>query len=104
MSKKAEMTELKHDHDYYYDMAEFFSIFADPTRLKILHALLDGEKCVKKICQIVGLNQSTCSHQLKILRQYKVVKAKREGKFIRYSLDDSHIKDLIEVGEEHINE
>lgn len=77
------MTKLKYEHDYYYNMAEFFSIFSDPTRLKILHALLDGEKCVKKICEIVGLNQSTCSHQLKILRQYKVVKAKREGKFIR---------------------
>lgn len=52
-------------------------------KLKILHTLLDNEKCVKNICEIIELNQSTCSHQLKILRQYKVVKAKREGKFIR---------------------
>ena len=93
---------LQHKHDYYYDMADFFSIFADCTRLKILHALLDGEKCVKKICETVGISQSTCSHQLKILRQYKVVEAHRAGKFIRYSLNDEHIKEIIEVGVSHI--
>ncbi|MCD6450522.1 MAG: winged helix-turn-helix transcriptional regulator [Thermotogaceae bacterium] len=102
MSKKIE--KLKYDDDYFYNLAAFFSIFSDPTRLKILHALLDGEKCVKKISEIVGLNQSTCSHQLKILRQHKVVKIKREGRFVRYSLNDDHIKKLMNVGEEHLSE
>ncbi len=94
-------SRLKHEHDYYYNMADFFSIFADCTRVKILHALLDGEKCVKKICAIVDINQSTCSHQLKILRQYKVVKAKRDGRFVKYSISDDRIKEIIEVAEDH---
>ncbi len=88
-------------HDYYENMAELFSIFSDPTRLKILHALLDGEKCVKKICEIVGIKQSTCSHQLKLLRQHKVVKTIRDGKFIRYKISDDKIKEIIELGEKY---
>ena len=88
----------------FYDMAEFYSIFTNPTRLRILYTLLDGEKCVKKICEILDINQSTCSHQLKLLRQYKVVKIKRDGRFIRYSLSDDHIREIIEVGENHILE
>jgi ArsR family transcriptional regulator len=93
---------LKHEHDYYYEMSNFFSIFADCTRLKILHALLDGDKCVKKICDVVGINQSACSHQLKILRQYKVVKPKRSGRFVRYSIDNEYIKEIIKIGESRI--
>lgn len=64
--------------------------------------LLDGEKCVQKISSILNLNQSTCSHQLKLLKQYKLVKARREGKFIRYSLDDEHIEKIIKIGDEHV--
>jgi|GEM_PF-2910005 len=101
LTKGSKIMKFRESHDYYVDMAELFSIFSDPTRLKVLHALLDGEKCVKKICEIVGLNQSTCSHQLKILKQYKVVKAIRDGKYIRYSISDDKIKKIIEIGEKY---
>jgi DNA-binding transcriptional ArsR family regulator len=94
---------LKHEHDYYYEMADFFSIFADCTRIKILHTLLDGGKCVKKICSIVGIKQSTCSHQLKLLRQYKVVKAKRDGRLIRYFIDDYRIEEILAMAKDHFN-
>ncbi len=93
---------LRHSHNNYYDMADFFSIFTNPTRLKILYTLLDGEKCVKKICEILKINQSTCSHQLKILRQYNIVSIKRDGKFVRYSISNEHVKGILNIGEKNL--
>ncbi len=99
----AKEKKLKHEHDYYYEMSSFFSMFADCTRLKILHTLLDGDKCVKEISEVVGISQSACSHQLKTLRQYKVVKSKRVGRFVRYSISNEYIKEIVKIGESHID-
>ena len=73
----------------FYETAALFSIFSDPTRLKIIFILLDGAKNVKSICQILDIKQSTCSHQLKILKQSEIVKSKRKGQhiFISYWLN-----------------
>ena len=87
-----------------YDMAEFFKVFADSTRMKIIYALLEEELCVCDIADIVGTTQSAISHQLRLLKQSKLVKFRREGKTIFYSLDDEHIEQIVKKGSEHIEE
>jgi len=87
-----------------YDLAEFFKVFADSTRIKILYVLLQAEMCVCDIAQIIGASQSAISHQLRILKQMQLVKFKREGKAIFYSLSDSHIETILQQGFEHITE
>ncbi|RKX48558.1 MAG: transcriptional regulator [Thermotogae bacterium] len=104
MPSKRVTPDFDTEHRYYQELADFFSVFVDPTRLKILHVLMDGEKCVKKISELVGLNQSACSHQLRTLKHHGLVKSKREGKFIRYSICDEHISEIIEIGSIHIGE
>ncbi len=86
------------------DLAEFFKIFADSTRIKILYALADGELCVCDIWQSLGLTQSAVSHQLRILKQMRLVKYRKEGKTIYYSLDDEHIQSILSQGLEHVME
>jgi len=86
------------------ELAELFKMFADSTRIKILYDLFDGEKNVSEICEDIAMNQSAVSHQLKALRTGKLVKTRREGKAIYYSLDDDHVKTIIEMGKEHIEE
>lgn len=86
----------------YYDLGDFFKIFGDSSRLKILYALYKGEKGVSEIVESVGMSQSAISHQLRILRQNDVVKFRKEGKSVIYSLDDEHVSILLEKGIEHI--
>ena len=87
-----------------YDMAEFFKVFADSTRMKIIYALLENELCVCDIANIVKTTQSAISHQLRILKQSKLVKYRKEGKVVYYSLDDEHISQIAKKGREYIEE
>ena len=87
-----------------YDMAEFFKVFADSTRMKIIYALLENELCVCDIANIVKTTQSAISHQLRILKQSKLVKYRKEGKVVYYSLHDEHISQIAKKGREHIEE
>ena len=90
--------------DLIYDLAELFKVFADSTRMKIIYALMEGELCVCDIAAIVGTTQSAISHQLRILKQSKLVKYRKEGKVVYYSLDDEHISEIVKKGREHIEE
>ena len=90
--------------EFLFDMAELFKVFGDSTRMKIISALLDNELCVGEIANITNTTSSAISHQLRVLKQAKLVKYRREGKTIFYSLDDEHVKLLYEVGEKHIEE
>ena len=85
-------------------LAELFKIFGTPTRLQIMYALVDKEKCVYDIAQELGMSQSAISHQLSILKQNRLVKNRRDGKAIYYSLLDSHVLTIIDQGLEHIRE
>lgn len=87
-----------------YDLAEFFKVFGDSTRIKILYVLLQTEMCVCDIGQILNVSQSAVSHQLRFLKQMQLVKFRREGKTIFYSLSDGHIKTILSQGLEHIEE
>ncbi len=92
------------DEDILYDLADLFRIFADSTRLKILYALYEEELCVGAIAQLLGMTQSAISHQLRALKQAKLVKYRREGKTIFYSLADNHVVTILAQGMEHIEE
>ena len=92
------------DEDILNKMADFFSILGDTTRVKILDALDKNELCVCDIANIVGTTQSAISHQLRILKQAKLVKFRKEGKVVFYSLDDDHIHEIVKKGCEHIEE
>lgn len=87
-----------------YDLAEFYKVFADSTRIKILYALLKEELCVQDISELLGVSQSAVSHQLRMLKQMKLVKFRRDGKAIYYTLADEHIELIINQGLEHISE
>lgn len=86
------------------DLAELFKMFADSTRIKILYDLFQEEKNVTQICEDLEMNQSAVSHQLKILRSSKLIKARRDGKMMLYSLADDHVKTIIAMGMDHIEE
>lgn len=92
------------DEQIIIDVADFFKVFSDSTRVKILYALLESELCVCDIAAIISSSQSAVSHQLRILKQSKLVKYKKVGKVVYYSLDDDHIKDILEKGFDHIEE
>ena len=87
-----------------YDLADLFKIFGDTTRIKILYALREAELCVGDLAELLKMNQSAVSHQLKILKQSKLVKFRREGKTIWYSLADNHVVTIIDQGMDHIQE
>ena len=87
-----------------YEMAELFKGFADSTRMKIIYALMENELCVCDIANIVKTTQSAISHQLRILKQSKLVKFRKEGKVVYYSLDDDHVAQIVMKGREHIEE
>ncbi len=86
------------------ELAEFFKLFGDSTRISILYALLQNELCVCDICALLGMQQSAVSHQLRILRQARIVRNRREGRVVYYSLDDDHIARVLEVGMTHVRE
>ena len=87
-----------------YDLADFFKVFGDATRLKILYVLLCTEMCVYDIAAVLGMSQSAISHQLRVLKQMDLVKNRREGKTIFYSLADDHITTILSQGLDHIEE
>lgn len=90
--------------EYLYDLAELFKVFGDSTRIRILYALFESELCVGDIAQLLNLSQSAVSHQLKLLKDAKLVKFRREGKIIFYALDDEHVRTIISMGMEHVEE
>ncbi|MBO3446210.1 MULTISPECIES: ArsR/SmtB family transcription factor [Clostridia] len=87
-----------------YDLAELFKVFGDTTRVKILYALFANEMCVCDIADLLGMTQSAISHQLRVLKQARLVKFRKEGKTVYYSLDDSHISQIFDCGLNHIKE
>lgn len=87
-----------------YDLAELFKIFGDSTRVKILYALLESELCVCDIAKLLEVSQSAVSHQLRVLKGSKLVKFRREGKVVYYSLADEHVTRILSQGMEHILE
>lgn len=86
------------------DLADLFKMFGDTTRIKILYDLFSGEKSVSEITQDIEMNQSAVSHQLKILKNAKLIKARRMGKSMLYSLADDHVQTIIRMGREHVEE
>lgn len=90
--------------DLIFDVAELFKIFGDSTRMKIICALKESELCVCDIANITNSTQSAISHQLRILKQAKLIKARKDGKVVYYSLADSHVVELFRIGCEHIEE
>lgn len=87
-----------------YDLAELFRVFGDTTRIKILYALFESELCVGDIAQVLDMSQSAVSHQLRLLKTSKLVRARRDGKTIFYALDDDHVRSMLALGMEHVEE
>ena len=85
-------------------LRELFRIFGDTTRIKILYALFESELCVGDMAQALGMTQSAVSHQLRVLKSSKLVKFRREGKTVFYSLDDDHVRSILSLGMEHVEE
>ena len=98
------VTDHMPDEDQLYDLAEVFKVFGDSTRIKILYVLFEAELCVCDIAQLLNMTQSAISHQLRILKQNRLVKNRRDGKSVFYSLADGHVKTIISQGMEHIAE
>ena len=90
--------------DTLYDLTELFRIFGDSTRIRILYVLFEAEMCVCDIAALLGMTQSAISHQLKALKNARLVKSRRDGKTVFYSLADDHVKTIIDQGLEHILE
>jgi ArsR family transcriptional regulator len=100
----ARVREGMPEEETLYDLAELFKVFGDTTRIKILCALFESEMCVCDIAALLSMNQSAISHQLRVLKQARLVKYRKEGKVVYYSLDDEHVKQIFDHGLVHINE
>ena len=98
------VNETMPDETELYDLAELFKLFGDTTRIRILYVLFEAEVCVCDLAQILNMSQSAISHQLRILKNGKLVKCRREGKSIFYSLADDHVRTIIAQGRDHIEE
>lgn len=92
------------DDETLYRLAELFKVFGDPTRIRILHSLTENELCVQDIADRLSMTQSAISHQLRILKQAALVRFRRDGKTIYYSLADDHVKTIMAQGLEHVCE
>lgn len=92
------------DLEVLFDLADLFKVFGDSTRIRIMFTISDTEMSVLSIAEALNMEQSTISHQLRVLRQNKLVRVRREGKQIYYSLDDDHVKKIIEMGLDHVLE
>ncbi len=99
-----EVRQIMPEEELLYDLADFFKVFGDSTRIKILWALDRHEMCVCDLAVLLNMTKSAISHQLKTLRQEKLVKYRKDGKIVYYSLLDEHVKDILEIGLEHIRE
>jgi ArsR family transcriptional regulator len=97
-----EVKESLPKEELLFDLADFFKVFGDSTRIKIIYLLLKSEMCVCDIAEILSMSQSAISHQLRTLRDAKLVKYRKEGKTVFYSLDDDHVKNVIEQGYSHV--
>ena len=86
------------------NLADFLKVFGDPTRIRVLFLLQDRELCVHDICAVLDIQQATISHLLKILRQARLVRHRKEGKMVFYTINDEHIESLLTLGLEHIGE
>lgn len=96
--------EMMPSDETLFDLAELFKVFGDTTRIKILYLLHESELCVCDIAQLLGVSQSAVSHQLRTLRNSKLVGFRREGKTVFYSLADDHVRRILNQGMEHVNE
>lgn len=103
MEKKLNYNEIP-DIEVLFELADLFKVFGDSTRLRIMVTISENEMSVLNIAETLNMEQSTISHQLRVLRQNKLVRVRREGKQIYYSLDDEHVKKIIEMGLDHILE
>lgn len=92
------------DEEILYRLAELFKVFGDPTRVRILYVLSAHELCVCDIADVLGMTQSAISHQLRVLKQMQLVKFRREGKTVYYSLADSHVETILKQGLDHVTE
>ena len=92
------------DDEHFFDLAEFFSVMGDSTRIKILYLLFEGEMCVCDISEALGMTMSAVSHQLRVLRDANLVKNRREGRVMYYRLCDDHVRTIIETAIEHVVE
>ena len=97
------LTEMP-DEESLYDLAELFKVFGDTTRIRILYVLFEAEMCVCDIAQILNMTQSAISHQLRVLKQAHLVRSRRVGKQIYYSLADDHVRTILGQGMDHIDE
>ena len=92
------------EEEILYDLGDFFKLLGDSTRIKILSALFHSEMCVCDIASLFDMTQSAISHQLRVLKQGRLVKYRKSGKVVYYSLDDEHVKEIVEQGLNHITE
>ena len=102
--KTIERKKLQPDEDQLFEMAELFKLFGDSSRIRILCVLFDKELCVDELAETLGMTQSAVSHQLRVLKSGRLVKGRREGKYIYYSLADDHVVSIIAQGLEHVEE
>lgn len=92
------------DEDSLFDLSELFKVFGDSTRIRILYCLFESEMCVCDIATLLNMTQSAISHQLSVLKKSKLVKSRRSGKTVFYSLADAHVRTIINQGMEHVQE
>ena len=92
------------EEDVLYDLTELFRILGDSTRMRILYALFEAELCVCDIAELLGMTQSAISHQLRALKNVRLVRSRREGKAVFYSLADTHVRTIIQQGLTHVQE
>lgn len=102
--KVKEVSAQMPDEDILYDLAELFKVFGDSTRIRILYALFKEDICVCDLAETLNMTQSAISHQLRILKQARLVSARRDGKSVIYSLADDHVRTMMAQGREHIEE
>jgi len=100
----AKVKENMPEEESLYDLAELFKVFGDSTRVRILWALDSSEMCVCDIAYLLNMTQSAISHQLRVLKQAELVKSRRDGKIVYYSLSDEHVRTIFDQGLSHINE
>ena len=99
-----QITRRQPDEDELYDLAELFKVFGDSTRIKILSVLMGEELCVCDIAEALKMNQSAVSHQLRVLKNAKLIKNRKEGKMVYYALADDHVSTILAMGLEHMEE
>lgn len=99
-----EICDVMPDEELLYDLADLFKMFGDTTRIKILYALMVEDHCVADLAEAIGATQSAVSHQLRTLKQSRLVRAKRDGKNVIYSLSDDHVATILAQGMNHVCE